>query len=88
MAHELAEHGRETILRRHMCAHRVDEFLAIFAELEGVRPLHDVQMAVDGEAAAALGELARERWRRATGRPSAPYTSLGAIRGHVSCHQT
>jgi phosphatidylserine/phosphatidylglycerophosphate/cardiolipin synthase-like enzyme/uncharacterized membrane protein YdjX (TVP38/TMEM64 family) len=31
------------------------------------RPHHDVQMAVDGEAAAALGELARERWRRATG---------------------
>lgn len=68
MAHELAEHGRETILRRHMCVHRVDEFLAIFAELEGVRPLHDVQMAVDGEAAAALGKLAREGSRRATGR--------------------
>jgi len=31
-------------------------------------PIHDIQMAVDGEAAAALGELARERWRRATGR--------------------
>ncbi len=31
-------------------------------------PFHDVQMAVDGPAAAALGELVRERWRRATGR--------------------
>jgi len=30
-------------------------------------PFHDMQMAVDGAAAAALGELARERWRRATG---------------------
>lgn len=30
-------------------------------------PFHDLQMAVDGAAAAALGELARERWRRATG---------------------
>jgi len=30
-------------------------------------PFHDVQMAVDGPAAAALGELARERWQRATG---------------------
>ncbi|HJL18105.1 MAG TPA: phospholipase D-like domain-containing protein, partial [Sandaracinaceae bacterium LLY-WYZ-13_1] len=29
-------------------------------------PFHDVQMAVDGDAARALGELARERWRRAT----------------------
>ena len=31
-------------------------------------PFHDVQVAVDGAAAAALGDLARERWRRATGR--------------------
>jgi len=30
-------------------------------------PFHDVQMLVDGQAAAALGALARERWRRATG---------------------
>jgi len=28
---------------------------------------HDVQMLVDGDAAAALGDLARQRWRRATG---------------------
>ncbi len=31
-------------------------------------PFHDVQLMVDGEAAAALGELARARWRRSTGR--------------------
>ncbi len=31
------------------------------------RPFHDVQMAVDGDAAAALGELVRERWRRTCG---------------------
>ena len=31
-------------------------------------PVHDVQIAVDGAAAAALGDLARERWHRATGR--------------------
>jgi phosphatidylserine/phosphatidylglycerophosphate/cardiolipin synthase-like enzyme len=30
-------------------------------------PFHDVQLAVDGEAARALGRLARRRWRRATG---------------------
>jgi phosphatidylserine/phosphatidylglycerophosphate/cardiolipin synthase-like enzyme/membrane protein DedA with SNARE-associated domain len=36
-------------------------------------PFHDVMMMVDGTAARALGELARERWRRATGRKlSAP----------------
>jgi phospholipase D1/2 len=32
------------------------------------RPFHDVQMVVDGPAAAALSELSRTRWRRATGR--------------------
>jgi phosphatidylserine/phosphatidylglycerophosphate/cardiolipin synthase-like enzyme/uncharacterized membrane protein YdjX (TVP38/TMEM64 family) len=32
------------------------------------RPFHDVQIAVDGAAAKALGTLARERWRAATGR--------------------
>lgn len=35
-------------------------------------PFHDVMLAVDGAAAAALGELARERWRRATGERLAP----------------
>jgi spore maturation protein CgeB len=34
-AHELAGHGLETVLTRHTCAHRVDELLAIYAELEG-----------------------------------------------------
>lgn len=33
------------------------------------RPFHDVQAVLQGEAAAALGELARERWRRSTGEP-------------------
>jgi phospholipase D1/2 len=30
-------------------------------------PFHDVQAVVDGDAARALGELARTRWQRATG---------------------
>jgi len=34
-------------------------------------PFHDVQLAVDGEAARLLGALARERWRRAAGRARA-----------------
>jgi spore maturation protein CgeB len=38
MAHDLAEHGLKTILRRHTCAHRVDELLAIYAELTGAQP--------------------------------------------------
>ncbi|QKT04077.1 VTT domain-containing protein [Ectothiorhodospiraceae bacterium 2226] len=31
------------------------------------QPFHDVQIMVDGEAARALGDLARARWERATG---------------------
>src|SRR5688572_4311191 len=30
-------------------------------------PIHDVQMMVDGQAAAALGQLCRDRWHAATG---------------------
>jgi phosphatidylserine/phosphatidylglycerophosphate/cardiolipin synthase-like enzyme/uncharacterized membrane protein YdjX (TVP38/TMEM64 family) len=41
------------------------------------RPMHDVQVAVDGETALALGELFRTRWQAATGerlRPVLPAT--------------
>lgn len=31
-------------------------------------PFHDAQMMVEGEAARILGEIARDRWQRATGR--------------------
>jgi spore maturation protein CgeB len=33
LARHLVQHGRQTILTRHTCAHRVDELLAIAAEL-------------------------------------------------------
>lgn len=36
-------------------------------DVDAYRPLHDVQMMISGKAAAALGELARARWLRATG---------------------
>lgn len=35
MAASVAAHGRETILRRHTCVHRVDELLGIYDELAG-----------------------------------------------------
>ena len=38
-------------------------------------PVHDLQMAVDGEAAVRLGDIARERWRAATGEGLAPVTA-------------
>ena len=36
------------------------------------RPWHDATMAIDGDAARALGDLARERWKTAGGKPIAP----------------
>jgi phosphatidylserine/phosphatidylglycerophosphate/cardiolipin synthase-like enzyme/uncharacterized membrane protein YdjX (TVP38/TMEM64 family) len=38
-------------------------------------PFHDVGIVVEGDCARALGELARERWRRATGRAPSPSPS-------------
>jgi spore maturation protein CgeB len=45
----LVQHGRRTILARHTCAHRVDELLAILAEL-------GVDTGEEAAAAAAAGE--------------------------------
>lgn len=42
------------------------------AEGKPYPPFHDVQCALDGEAAAALGTLAAERWLRATGKEPRP----------------
>lgn len=41
-------------------------------------PFHDLMMAVDGDAAKSLGDLVRERWRRATGETLAPAYVRGA----------
>ncbi len=38
-------------------------------------PVHDVMIALDGAAAGAIGQLARERWRRATGEELQPLES-------------
>lgn len=40
-------------------------------------PRHEVMMMVDGEAARTLGDLARERWRRATGERLKPVEAPG-----------
>ena len=53
-------------------AHRPDDPLRKHPSGDPCPPFHDVQMAVDGSAAAALGDLARERWRRATGNELKP----------------
>ncbi|RJX31850.1 MAG: hypothetical protein C4531_06925 [Desulfurivibrio sp.] len=52
--------------------HRPDDPRRVDVAGRGYRPFHDVQMAVSGPAAAALGELARDRWHRATGKRLGP----------------
>ncbi|HTH44889.1 MAG TPA: VTT domain-containing protein, partial [Oxalicibacterium sp.] len=48
--------------------HACDNPLRRDADGKPYAPFHDVQALVDSDAAAALGELARKRWRDATGR--------------------
>ena len=54
---------------------RIDADGALYA------PFHDVQMMVTGNAAAALGDLARTRWLRATGRrlPPSPRRAVDEV---------
>jgi phospholipase D1/2 len=44
---------------------------------ESYGPFHDVQIAVDGEAAATLGDLVRTRWQRAAGEKLKPPGKVG-----------
>ena len=58
--------------------HRVDDPRRV--DHRGIRypPFHDVGIAVAGDCARALGDLARERWLRATGERHAPTTASDA----------
>lgn len=56
--------------------HRPDDPRRLDATGARYPPFHDIQMMASGEAARSLGELARERWHRATGKQAkAPATS-------------
>lgn len=54
-----------TCRRWDTCAHAADDARRI-VQGSPYPPFHDLAMMVDGGAARALGDLARERWRRAT----------------------
>jgi len=58
---DLTRHRWDTREHRPQDPRRVDP------EGNQYQPFHDVQVAVDGAASRALGDLARERWRKATG---------------------
>jgi phospholipase D1/2 len=59
--------------------HRIDDPRRINPRGKTYQPFHDIQMLVDGNAAAALGDLFRDRWHRATGRELSHVTSQGPI---------
>lgn len=56
-----------TIRRWDTPEHRAQDARRRDPEGELYAPVHDVQIGVDGQAARALAELARARWRHATG---------------------
>ncbi|MGV7034314.1 phospholipase D-like domain-containing protein [Methylobacterium symbioticum] len=58
-------------------AHRDRETRRRLPSGEPYPPRHDVMMLVDGPAARALGDLARERWQAATGETLAPVATDG-----------
>ncbi|TNC05057.1 phospholipase [Methylobacterium terricola] len=69
-----------TVGRWDTVAHTACDRLRTNPDGELYPPVHDLQMAVDGEAAARLGALARERWRAATGEVLAPVgPAAGAV---------
>ncbi len=55
-----------TLRRWDDCSHAPEHPLRVSAG-EPYAPVHDAQMIVDGDAAMSIGDLARERWRMATG---------------------
>jgi phosphatidylserine/phosphatidylglycerophosphate/cardiolipin synthase-like enzyme len=55
-----------TVQRWDTCGHSEADPFRISPNGTTYRPVHDLQMVVDGEAAAAIGEIARQRWRVAT----------------------
>jgi len=66
-----------TKVRWDSCGHKQNDPRRVSHDGKPYAPFHDVGIAVGGDCARALGELARERWRRATGKrlkpaPAAP----------------
>ena len=61
------------------CAHRSGDPRRRSPRGRDSMPWHDSSVAVDGEAARALGELARSRWERATGERLQPPDVHGTL---------
>jgi phosphatidylserine/phosphatidylglycerophosphate/cardiolipin synthase-like enzyme/uncharacterized membrane protein YdjX (TVP38/TMEM64 family) len=66
-----------TVRRWDTAAHAVDNPLRVDPAGNAYPPFHDVQMLVDGKAAAALAELARNRWQLAADENPGPVSPYG-----------
>jgi phosphatidylserine/phosphatidylglycerophosphate/cardiolipin synthase-like enzyme/uncharacterized membrane protein YdjX (TVP38/TMEM64 family) len=76
--------GIDLTLRRWDTAeHRARDTRRCDAKRKPYVPTHDVQMVVDGPAAAALGQRARERWAHAGG---GPVGDVARVRGRWPNH--
>lgn len=67
-----------TIGRWDTSKHEPDHPLRIHPDGKEYEPFHDIQMLVQGEAAAALGDLFRQRWKRAAGKQLDPPPESGS----------
>jgi phosphatidylserine/phosphatidylglycerophosphate/cardiolipin synthase-like enzyme len=56
-----------TVDRWDTCGHSEKDRFRVRPDGNSYRPVHDVQMLVDDDAAAAIGDMTRERWLTATG---------------------
>ena len=76
-----------TKVRWDSCGHKQNDPRRVSHDGKPYEPFHDVGIAVGGDCARALGELARERWRRATGKRPKPPSAAPASDGTRTRHR-
>jgi phosphatidylserine/phosphatidylglycerophosphate/cardiolipin synthase-like enzyme len=68
-----------TVDRWDTCGHAEEDQFRVRPDGNSYRPVHDVQMLVDDDAAAAIGDVARERWLIATGEKLTAMDGVGDL---------
>ncbi|QRM30975.1 phospholipase D-like domain-containing protein [Microvirga sp. VF16] len=67
-----------TVERWDTCRHACDDPIRLKDDGSIYEPVHDLQMAVDGDAARSIAEIGYERWKFATGEELTPSTNGSA----------
>jgi phosphatidylserine/phosphatidylglycerophosphate/cardiolipin synthase-like enzyme len=68
-----------TVERWDTCGHSEKNQHRLRPDGTAYRPIHDVQMAVDGDAAASIADVARERWLVGAGEALQPVHAAGDL---------